>query len=235
MTYQQKIRRLYGLDDKKDFGFSERDILDCEKRLNFKFPKTLREYYLKLGKNQKVNNSFNQLLKPKNEIDFSIDKNLVFYEENQAVVYWSIREQDLRLENPSVYRKYDITNITETWILDSPTMEDFLLTMAIWNGVLGGFKFNANTLSPDQLKESIIRQVENKWTELKGITNQELRLFSNDFSDVLAFTTDKNSKVNGLFVGTNDKVGYSCKCQTGENCPIKNGTQNKFVCHFLLT
>ncbi len=208
MTYQQKIRQLYGLDETRNYGFSETEILDLEKRLNFVFPKVLREYYLTLGKNQKLNDTFNRLLKPKSEIDFSTDRHLVFYEENQAVVYWAIKEQDLYLDNPCVYGNYDAVNLTQEWFVDSLTTENFLLSMAFWNGVLGGLKFNANTEAKNDLIETVINQVEKNWTELKGITNQQLRFFTSDFSDIITFTTDLNSKINGIFIGSNDKKKY---------------------------
>ncbi len=208
MTYQQKIRQLYGLDETRNYGFSETEILDLEKRLNFVFPKVLREYYLTLGKNQKLNDTFNRLLKPKSEIDFSTDRHLVFYEENQAVVYWAIKEQDLYLDNPCVYGNYDAVNLTQEWFVDSLTTENFLLSMAFWNGVLGGLKFNANTEAKNDLIETVINQVEKNWTELKGSTNQQLRFFTSDFSDIITFTTDLNSKINGIFIGSNDKKKY---------------------------
>lgn len=206
MTYQQKIRQLYELDETKNYGFSETEILDLEKRLNFVFPKVLREYYLTLGKNKQLNDTFNRLLKPKSEIDFSTDRYLVFYEENQAVVFWAIKEQDLQLDNPCVYGNYDAVNLTQEWFIDSPTMESFLLSMAFWNGVLGGLKFNANTET--DLTETVINKIEEFWTEIKGITNQQLRFFTSDFSDIIAFTTDLNSKINGLYIGSNDKKKY---------------------------
>lgn len=208
MTYQQKIRQLYALDETKHFGFSEAEMFHLEKRLNFAFPKVLREYYLTLGKNKKLNNSFNQLLKPKSEINFSTDRHLIFYEENQGVVCWGIKEQDLQLDDPSVYGNYDPANATQEWFADSPTTEFFLLSMAFWNAVLGGLKFNANSSSATDLAETTIEKVEANWTELKGITNQQLRFFTSDFSEIIAFTTDMNSKINGLYIGSNTKKKY---------------------------
>lgn len=206
MTYQEKIRKLYGLDETKNYGFSETEILDLETRLSFVFPKVLREYYLTLGKNKKLNDTFNRLLKPKSEIDFSTDRHLVFYEENQTVVYWAIKEQDLHLDNPCVYGNYDAINLTEEWFVDCQTTENFLLSMAFWNGVLGGLKFNANTET--DLTEIVINQVEKNWTEIKGITNQQLRFFTTDFSDIIVFTTDLNSKINGIYMGSNNHKKY---------------------------
>lgn len=208
MTYQQKIRKLYKLDEKKNYGFSETEILALEKKEGLTLPKILRNYYLTLGKNKAINFSFNRLLKPTNQAGFSNDKHFVFYEENQSVVFWGIKEQDLQLENPCVYGNYDAINLTEEWFIDSPTIESFLLSMAFWNGVLGGLKFSANTASENDLTETVLNLVEENWTEIKGITNQQLRFFTGDFSEIIAFTTDLNSKINGLFMGSNDKKKY---------------------------
>ena len=208
MTYQQKIRHLYGLDQTENFGFSETEIWDLEKRLNFKFPKVLREYYLVLGKNKNINNTFNRLLKPNSEIDFSTDRFLVFYEENQSIIYWAIKEQDLQLDSPCVYGNYDAVNLTQEWFVDSSTTENFLLSMAFWNGVLGGLKFNANTSDANYLTEITIKIVETNWMELKGITNQQLRFFTSDFTDIIVFTTDLKSTINGLYIGSNNRKKY---------------------------
>ena len=78
--------------------------------------------------------------------------------------------------------------------------------MAFWNGVLGGLKFNANTET--DLTEIVINQVEDNWTEIKGITNQQLRFFTTDFSDIIVFTTDLNSKINGIYMGSNNHKKY---------------------------
>lgn len=208
MTYQQKIRKLYKLDELKKYGFSEKEIVELEKREGLILPKILREYYLLLGKNKEINFSFNRLLKPTNQAGFSNDKHFVFYEENQSAVFWGIKEQDLKLDNPCVYGNFDAVGLTQEWFIDSPTTEDFLLSMALWNGVLGGLKFNANTEAKNDLTKAVVNKVEENWTEIKGITNQQLRFFTGDFSEIIAFTTDLNSKINGLFIGSNDKKKY---------------------------
>lgn len=80
--------------------------------------------------------------------------------------------------------------------------------MAFWNGVLGGLKFNASTEAENNLTEIVINQVEENWKEIKGITNQQLRFFTSDFSDIIAFTTDLKSKINGIYIGSNDNKKY---------------------------
>jgi hypothetical protein len=208
MNYLQKIRRLYALSETATLGFTEAEIITLEKRLNIILPTALREYYLVLGKNQQINDNFNRLLKPAGEIDFSADRHLIFYEENQCVVYWGIKEMDLQQQNPPVYGNYDATNLSENWFADSPTTEDFLLSMAFWNGVLGGLNFNANTSSPNDLTPLTINRIAANFKEMEGLTNQYLRFFTNDFSAVIAVTTDEAASINGLYIGSSDRAAY---------------------------
>ena len=110
MKNSQKIRRLYNLPDDENFGFSETEIITLEKRLDITLPVELRNYYLTLGKSENINYSHNRLLKPDKEIKFSDDQYLIFYEGNQVVAYWGIKEEDLKLNNPAankVYAKYE--------------------------------------------------------------------------------------------------------------------------------
>ena len=78
MNYIQKIKRLYGLSEKENYGFSEEEILAVEKDLEITFPKKLKEYYLELGKEENLNFSFNRLLKPDDEIEFSDDNSRIY-------------------------------------------------------------------------------------------------------------------------------------------------------------
>ena len=73
MNYIQKIKRLYGLSEKENYGFPETEILALEQDLETALPLKLKEYYLELGKEENLNYSFNRLLKPENEIGFSDD------------------------------------------------------------------------------------------------------------------------------------------------------------------
>lgn len=194
---------LYNLSEVQNFGFNETEIQKVEERLNITLPKSLKQYYLTLGKNKAINETFNRLLPP-DQIDFTDNKYLVFYEENQAVVIWGIQEKDLSSDNPKVYASYD--NERAEWILDSDTTENFLLSMAYWNGVLGGLKYTANVSK--ELSQEVINKVEQNWKEQKDITQQMLRFFTNDNLEILVLTTDHGQGINGLYIGSNDKERY---------------------------
>jgi hypothetical protein len=203
MKYLEVIKTLYNISNNESYGFNELEIEKAEKRLNIILPKSLRQYYLSLGKNKAINETFNHLLLP-DQIDFTDDKYLIFYEENQAVVLWGIYEKDFSSNNPKIYGSYD--NERSEWFLDSENTEDFLLSMAYWNGVLGGLKYTANV--SEDLDQEIINKIEQNWKEQKNITQQMLRFFTNDNLEILVFTTDHDKSINGLYIGSNDKEKY---------------------------
>jgi len=145
MTNINNITQLYDLPKNKDFGYSEEEIKRAADHLNITFPLALKQYYLALGKVQSINTSHNILLNPLQEVGFSDDRYLVFYEENQNVAFWGIKEEDLKEDNPAVWGNYG-TNENPDWRIEANTTEDFLLLMSIYNGTLGGLKYNANTL-----------------------------------------------------------------------------------------
>lgn len=94
MANFEKIRQLDKLSKEQNFGCQENQISELETKLNLSLPQKLRDYYLELGINESINYSHNRLLKPDNEVGFSDDRYLVFYEENQASVYWGIKEEE---------------------------------------------------------------------------------------------------------------------------------------------
>lgn len=201
MDYIQNIMQLYNLSKDDMAGYKE-EIITFEKEKNIILPKMLREYYVKLGKVDRVNDSFNHLLRLE-ELYLSADRYFIFYEENQSVVSWGIQESDLYREDPPIFASYDAESIQPEWFLDSDSLGDFLLTMACWNGVLGGLSYSANT--ENVITDKVLTMIETNRKELKNITRQYLRLFTNDYSEVIVFTTDVDTKVNGIFIGTEDE------------------------------
>jgi hypothetical protein len=208
MDYIQKIKLLYNLPENNNYAIPENEIIAMENNLKIKLPKILREYYLKLGNNKMINNSFNRLLEPK-EVEFTENsKYLVFYEENQGVAYWAINRNDIENEDPKVYASYDPNDLIQEWFIDSETVGNFLLTMAYWNGALEGLNFSANYSNDDGIDNNAIKNIENNFTEIKGITNQLLRFFTNNDIGIIALTFDSENKYNGIYIGTNNKEVY---------------------------
>jgi hypothetical protein len=111
--------------------------------------------------------------------------------------------------NPKVYGNYDPNNGSDDWFIDSETMEGFLLSMAYWNGALEGLKYTANYSNDNGIENDIIKNVENHWNEIKEITNQQLRFFTNNDIAIIALTTDLENNANGIYIGTNDKNKFT--------------------------
>ncbi|WP_281232969.1 SMI1/KNR4 family protein [Flavobacterium gelatinilyticum] len=202
MNYIKKIKRLYNLSEDENYGFSENEMLDLEKRLNVKLPEKFREYYLELGKEENLNFSFNRLLKPDDEIEFSEDNYLIFYEENQNVAIWGIKKEDLIEDNPPVYGNYDTIERSE-WEVESQTTENFFLLMAVFNGTLGGLKYNGNFMG--EIEPEIVKFVEDNWKLVLEISRENQKVYSDQFHDVISLSFDQNNKCLAAFIGSSNQ------------------------------
>lgn len=205
MNYIQKIKRLYSLSENENYGFSEKQILDLEKTLNVKLPSKIKEYYLELGTEENLNYCFNRLLKPENEIGFSDDDFLVFYEENQNVAFWGIKKEDLSLENPPVYGNYDTIEKSD-WEIEIETTENFFLLMAVFNGTLGGLQFNGNYLG--EIDSEIVKLVEEKYSLVPEISRENQKIYTADFYDVISLSFDQENNCTGAFIGSSDQERF---------------------------
>ncbi|WPQ61175.1 hypothetical protein SIO70_22710 [Chitinophaga sancti] len=194
MTYFEQIRHLYGIATQEGFGFEATELVQP-------LPLILKGYYLTLGKHAAVNYSHNRLLKP-DQIVFSQDEYLIFYEENQGVVFWGIKKSDLALPNPPVYGNYSGDEMNPDWHQECATTDGFLLLMAVYNGVLGGLEFNANSFEAVPL-ETVVYVQEN-YVELKEISHATQRVFTIDYEEMVSLSFDKEGNCTGTFIGTND-------------------------------
>ena len=205
MNYIQKIKRLYNLSENENYGFSENQILDLEKKLEIKLPLKLKEYYLELGKEENLNYSFNRLLKPENEIGFSDDDFLVFYEENQNVAFWGIKKEDLSKENPPVYGNYDTIEKSD-WEIETQTTENFFLFMAVFSGTLGGLQFNGNHFG--EIDSEIVKLVEENYTLVSEISRENQKVYTDDFYVVISLSFDQENNCTGVFIGSSDQERF---------------------------
>ncbi|HEX6432420.1 MAG TPA: hypothetical protein VF008_32225 [Niastella sp.] len=206
MTYLQKIRHLHNVPENENFGFEESKIVELEKRLGIVLPAKLREYYLTLGKHEAINYSHNRLLQPGGEIYFSQDAYLIFYEENQAVVSWGIKKEDLSNSNPPVYGNYSSDEFNPDWHLESPTTEGCLLMLAVYNGVLGGLTYNANCL--ETIKPEVVSYIKDNWQEVADVSNNSQRTFTRDYAEMISLSFDNEQNCSGIFIGTNHRERF---------------------------
>lgn len=202
MTYFQKIRHLYNVPENENFGFEESGIAALEEQLNIALPATLRAYYLTLGRHEAINYSHNRLLQPGSKIGFSPDEYWVFYEENQGVVHWGIKKEDLSNANPPVYGNYSSAE-NPNWYLELPTTDACMLMLAVYNGVLGGLKYNGNSL--EAVNAEVVDHIKRNWQELEDISSTTQRIFTRDYAEMISLSFDNEQNCSGIFIGTNDK------------------------------
>lgn len=205
MNYIQKIKRLYNLSENENYGFSEDQILNLEKTLNVNLPSKLKEYYLELGNEENLNYSFNRLLKPENEIGFSDDDFLFFYEENQNVAFWGIKKEDLSQDNSPVYGNYDTIEKSD-WEIETETIEDFFLLMAVFNGTLGGLQFNGNYLG--EIDPQIVKFIEENYTLVPEISRENQKVYTDEFYEVISLSFDQENNCTGAFIGSSDQERF---------------------------
>jgi hypothetical protein len=62
--------------------------------------------------------------------------------------------------------------------------------------------------SEDCINQAIEAIIEKNWQEIDKITNQDLRFFTNDYTEMIALTNDAKQQLNGLFIGSNNKKTY---------------------------
>lgn len=204
MTYFQKIRHLYGVPENENFGFEESEIVALETQLDIVLPARLREYYLTLGKHEALNAAHNRLLGP-DDIWYSPDEYLIFYEENQAVVYWGIKNEELSNPNPPVYGNYSSDEWNPDWHQEFP-MDACLLMFAVYNGVLGGLHYNANCL--EGIKPEVASYIKDHWQVLEDISNDSQRIYTRDYAEVISLSFDDEQNCTGIFIGTNQQERF---------------------------
>ncbi|MFT4025152.1 MAG: hypothetical protein QM664_15365 [Flavihumibacter sp.] len=206
MNYIDKLRKLFNIPAEAATGFPEEAVLALENRLEIKTPVVLRKFYLALGKCGEMTRSHNRLLNPENEVGFSDDGHLVFYEENQVVAYWGIKAADLTQEDPPVYGNYAPAAIDGEWLLDAENMETFLLLMSISNGVLGGLAHHANSFEP--LQPATLAYIEANWQEVHSSSLMPQRIFSNQFADVICIPVDEQGNSTGILAGSSHRDAF---------------------------
>jgi hypothetical protein len=205
MTTIQKIKRLYNLSEKENYGFSDDEIRELERKLSILLPLKLKEYYLELGKEENLNYSYNRLLNFKDEVEFSDDEYLIIYEENQVVAFWGIKKDDLLKDNPPVYGNYD-TIEKSAWIIETNTINDFFLLMAVYNGTFGGLQFNGNYLGEIDLE--IVKLIEENYTLVPEISRENQKVYTDDFYAVISLSFDQENNCTGAFIGSSNQERF---------------------------
>lgn len=218
---EKYIKRLYQLAPEDCKGFSEAQLLKAEKRLNITLPEEFRAYYLQLGATKSVNQSYNSLATPQ-QLYFTGDY-LCFCEENQGVVMWAIRKEDLNNPNPPVWGNYG-AETDPNWIQETQTLSDFWLYIAIYNGVMGGLPYNANAMGGwgmenFEVPEQAVTHIEKQYTELTSLSWKGQRTFTNaDFQIVITLAIHQTTnRATAIFIGSAQQELFDTLLDAMEN------------------
>src|SRR5690606_4066451 len=130
---------------------------------------------------------------------------LVFYEENQRVAHWGIKEEDLKLDNPAVWGNYG-TEDKPDWHIEAQSTDNFFILMAVYNGTLGGLKYHAHYFG--QVQPDTLDLIEKNWTLVPEISWDKQKVYTDNFKEVLSLSFDKQNNCTGIFIGTSNQDSF---------------------------
>lgn len=123
MTDFTMIKKLFRITKRNGFSHDE---IQTVKNIFGELPQVFIDYYLELGKDERLNHTQDRLIKPDQFQYFKHSEYLIFYCENQRVCVWGIHKNDISRTNPPVYMSYD----EKEWKKEFETLTDFFLAMA---------------------------------------------------------------------------------------------------------
>ena len=126
--YVHLVKNLLGRMPTYEETCSEKQIEDVEKLLRLCLPLSLREYYLVAGKLIELNKSHNILLDV--EVLYTKDVFLIFMEENQEVVYWGIKIDELTTSDPEVWQIINSEQLE--YHSEEMPLSEFIVQMMEW-------------------------------------------------------------------------------------------------------
>ena len=151
--YRALVAQLYARPLSRRDGIPETRLIRAEKRLGFRLPGVLREFYWIAGKRDDLNCTFDQLLLPE-ELEVR-DGRLVFFEENQKVVVWGLELGGAAGDDPMVYEAEPAEPLA--WEATRGRLSDFLRMMAYWQGVNGGMPYSGIVVTNQTALEEALR------------------------------------------------------------------------------
>lgn len=114
----------YGPLKKRD-GNSEKDIVAAEERIGFRLPAALREWHSLAGNRPDIWSNQDTLVWLKRLQVEPRCNALIFYSENQSCEIWGIRSDDLRHDDPPVYRFHNPARV-------SPSVSSFAIQVLLY-------------------------------------------------------------------------------------------------------
>lgn len=148
--YEQTISRLLRPMRAED-GCTEGEIFKAEEKVGVQFPALLRSFYLRSGRLNVIHEAQDRLVAP-DQLQI-VNKVLLFYEENQCVVFWGVQLRHCNMEDPPVVQAENRDKIT--WQPFQKRLSDFLIMMVYWQSVNGGMPFGGLGSIPPKRAERV--------------------------------------------------------------------------------
>ena len=110
---------------KEGDGYPPAELAKAERRLGFPLPEALREWYQLAGRREALIARQDRPLSPS---DIRVDRGMLFFHvENQGCCRWGIRQEELRLADPSVFLEDD----RHGWFPAARSVSEFVLHMLL--------------------------------------------------------------------------------------------------------
>ena len=127
-TYGAEVRTFIGRALQDADAIPEDSLVAAERQLGYRIPTCLRTLYEVAGNCAELVSVHNHLLKPQ---ELTLDGDwLVFMNENQGVVSWGFRAQDLSESNPIVWQRNNTPPVE--WYSEDKDFVGFLNAMLEW-------------------------------------------------------------------------------------------------------
>jgi hypothetical protein len=183
MTDFKEIRNLFDVHDKLS-GIPDEELAESERQLGKRIPETLRQYYLRFGSNEDINQTQDSLILP-SDLKVGDDGFVIFYRENQSVWRAGLKFSEFDNENPNVYLSYDRENRN----FEVGHLYNFLIAEAFLQALFA-LPFAATRADVSQEKEKLVRD---NWkrSEVKSYL-WGTEFFQNSEAEILAVMKSEN-------------------------------------------
>lgn len=204
------IKKIYQIDS-LDIGIDSQQIEQAEQQIGKQLPPLLFHYYRELGGFDDLNRKNHQLAHLPLQL---LGEYLIVAKELDGEAIWGIHQDDLTQSNPTVMvsRNHDSYEIDEIhWVKDF-SLDAFLLSQAIFNGVNGGLQHHAQVYDffGDSIPADLLDKLTDFCHEITELQHPFDRYFyANDYQVVVMVTLGENGLPTAFYTGGQDKDVFS--------------------------
>lgn len=202
------IQKMYQLDNAlQTNGLDRTTVEQHEAELGIQFPAPLYHYLLELGNTKTVNESYHSFI----QLPFErLGDYLVIGKTCDDDGVWGIHQDDLTQHNPMIQmsRNFDALEQSEVHWFNALPLPEFLLALAIVNGVNGGLTHHAQIydFAGDTIPADLGEKLENLTHEIVDLNRPHEKYFEVEkFAVVMVLSLDEG-KPTAFLMGSQDKV-----------------------------